>query len=111
MPMRMAPRTLSASSAAMSRKAATATPTCGVLRSPSLTSVVGSEAMRPAACSPMNAKKNPIPTEMASFIDLEMELITHSRTGVTLTRKKRTPDRNTAPSAVCQVTPRPFTTE
>jgi hypothetical protein len=65
----------------------------------------------PAACRPMNARKNPIPTEIASFIDLEMLLMTHSRTGVTLTRKNSTPDKKTAPRAVCQGTPMPFTTE
>ena len=37
-------------------------------------------------------------------------LITHSRMPVRLTIMNSTPDRNTAPSAVSQAWPRPFTT-
>ena len=67
--------------------------------------------MSPAPFNPMTARKKPMPTEMASFCDLEMLSMIHRRTGVTLTRRNSTPEANTAASAASQGMPRPFTTE
>ncbi len=51
-----------------------------------------------------------MPAAIASFKLLGMALMTHSRKCVTLTIRKSTPERNTAPRAVCQGYPMPFTT-
>jgi hypothetical protein len=111
MPIRMAPWTLRASSAAMRMNAATAMATAGVLTLPSVTSVTGSAAINPVPCMPMTARNRPMPADMAIFNDLEMLSIIHWRTGVTLTRRNSKPEANTAASAACHGRFMPFTTE
>ncbi len=94
----------------MTMNASTARATLADFRSPIVTSVAGLAAMMPALFRPMIARKKPMPAAMASLRLFGMELITHSRNGVTLTMRNSMPDRNTAPSAICHGTPSPCTT-
>ena len=73
--------------------------------SPSRAKVALSATMMPAFFSAMTARNSPMPAEMASFSDFGIALKIHSRTGSTLNIRNSTPDRNTAPSATCQLWP------
>ena len=55
-------------------------------------------------CSPIVPRKRPIPAPIPNLSDIGTALISHSRIRSRLTTKISTPDRNTAPNAVCQGT-------
>ena len=65
----------------------------------------------PALTSPMKAMNRPIPAAMACLSELGIASITISRTRRKVSRKKTTPETNTAANATCHDTPRPSTTE
>ena len=52
----------------------------------------------------------PIPALTAAYNSEGIDAMIHWRTPVTVRIRNATPERNTAPSAVCQGTPMPFTT-
>ncbi len=109
-PMMMAPGTLREASPAMSRNPAAASRACGFDRSPRVTSVTGSPATMPAFCSPISARKSPMPAAMPSFKFIGIASISQARKGESDSAKKSRPERNTHPSASCQLPPSSGTT-
>ncbi len=65
----------------------------------------------PAFFRPRNATNMPIPAPTASFICMGMASMIFSRTFVTASTKKITPDRKVPDSASCHGIPIPSTTE
>ena len=72
--------------------------------------VAGSDTMMPALRSPMNAMKSPTPAATAAYSSDGIAATIACRRPVSVRIKNATPERNTAPSAVCHGTPMPFTT-
>ena len=105
MPIRIAPLTLSRSSATIRKKPSTASTTCGECRSPSVTAVAGEATTMPALLSAIRARNRPMPTVIASRSDCGMPLMICSRIRSTVTSMNRQPEMKTAPSAACQVKP------
>ena len=75
-------------------------------RTPSLTSVTGSAATRPALRRPMKVRNTPIPTAVAERRLGGMAFTMASRTGVTERIRNSTPAQKTMPRATCQGMPR-----
>ncbi len=110
MPMRIAPREPTAISAAISSSPARASSAPGCASGPSVTSVSGWSTTRPAFCSPMIARKSPIPAMVASLIESGIARTSASWAPVSASARKSRPSTKTAASAICQATPRPRTT-
>ena len=51
-----------------------------------------------------------MPTAVAAYSGRGIDSTIHRRTPTAVSSRNSTPDRNTAPSAVCHSTPMPFTT-
>ncbi len=77
---------------------------------PIATKVAGLSTTMPTLRSPMMIRNSPTPAEIATLSVRGMASIIHSRTGVSERATNRTPERNTAPRAVCHGTPMPITT-
>lgn len=77
---------------------------------PSDTKFVSSATMMPEFFSPMNAMKSPIPTPIDDFNTSGTAPIMSFRIPVTVSTKNAIPEMNTAPRAVCQLSPCPSTT-
>ncbi len=103
MPIRMAPRTRSASSAAMMKKPRIANSGPGLVRSPSVTLVAGCATTMSAFDSAIMARNSPMPAAMALRSECGMPLTSHTRMPEIVRNRKITPEMNTAPSACSQV--------
>ena len=75
-----------------------------------VTSVDGLATMIPALRSPMSAMNKPMPTATAAYSSNGIADTIICRTPAAVKIRNATPDRNTAPSAVCHGMPIPFTT-
>jgi hypothetical protein len=78
--------------------------------SPRVTRVAGWSMTMPAFFRAMIARNRPIPAAMPARRARGMLLMIHSRILKIDSRKKITPERNTAPRATCQVWPMVSTT-
>ena len=77
--------------------------------SPNLTSVEASPTIKPAFCNPKKVIKIPIPTVIASFNEVGIELVNISAKGVTATTINKIPATITAAKACWNVSPIVFT--
>ncbi|MNN65201.1 hypothetical protein D3C81_1806830 [compost metagenome] len=105
MPISTAPRTFNDSRPTIRKKPRVARIGAGCLRSPRPTRVAGLSTTIPALCSAISARNKPIPAAMAERSGSGMLFTIHSRIRKIDNRKNITADRNTAPSATCQVWP------
>ena len=109
-PITTAPAICRAASAAISANPTSAAAGANAEKSPNATSVAGLSTTMPALRKPTKATNSPMPAAMPSFKLRGIALMSHSRTGSTLSVTNSTPERNTAPSAACQWCPEPTTT-
>jgi len=84
--------------------------TSGFEMSPKPTSVAGFATIMPPFSSPIKAMNNPMPAEMAIFIEYGMAARIFSRTPVIERSKNRHPLMKTKPSALCHGMPMPMQT-
>ncbi|MCY1529890.1 hypothetical protein D9M68_650610 [compost metagenome] len=110
MPIITAPVTRRASRPTMMKKPSTARIGSGLLRSPRPTRVAGLSTTIMASFSAISARNRPMPAAMAERSARGMLLMIHSRMRKIEIRKNMHAERNTAPSATCQVCPMCSTT-
>jgi len=103
MPIRMAPRTRSASSDAITKKPRMAKSGPWVVRLPSVTLVAGWATTMPALDSAIMARNSPMPAAMALRSECGMPLTSQTRMPDIVRNRKMMPEMNTAPSACSQV--------
>jgi hypothetical protein len=96
-PMMMAPGTFRDASPAMSKNPTAARRACGFDRLPRVTSVTGSSATMPAFCSPISARKSPMPAAMPSFRFMGRRSARRAR--ATATARRRAGQRGTREQA------------
>ena len=87
----------------MRKKPSQASSTGMECMSPSVTRVLGEATTIPALLRPMMAKKSPIPAEVPARKVCGMPVMSSERSPSAEMSRKRQPDRNTAPSAACQL--------
>ena len=102
MPMTTAPATLRAARPTMAMNPAKVAAGPNETKSPKDTRVASSSTMMPALRRPTSAMNKPMPAAMPSFRLRGIASTSHWRTGSTLKTTNSTPERNTAPKAVCQ---------
>ncbi len=110
MPIRIAPFTFQACSAAISARPTSDRAVVGLVRSPSETKVEGLATITPESFNPMKAMNRPMPPATAANSETGMALMISCRTPTRVRTRKATPERKTQPSAVSQGTPMPLTT-
>ena len=76
--------------------------------SPNPMPVAGSLTTMPPSRSPMSVMKRPMPTPIASFIEVGTALTTASRRPVSTSANAITPSITTQAMPTCQVSPRPM---
>ena len=106
----MAALTLHANSAAVSNNPKIASSVLGCRRFPSVTSVAELDTTMPELRSPMKAMNNPMPAATAEYSSNGIAAMIICRTPAKVKMRNATPERKTAPNAVSQGTPMPFTT-
>ena len=111
MPINMAARTRQASSAAISSKPKIASAVFLSLRCPRVTVVAALGTTIPELRRPIKAMKSPTPAATAACSSNGMAERMIWRTPSSVSRKKASPETNTAPSAACHGMPMPLTTE
>ena len=111
MPISMAARTRHAMSAPISNRPKSASAVLLSLRLPSVTVVAALGTMMPELRNPISAMKSPTPAATAEYSSNGMVEMISWRTPRSVSTKKATPEMKTAPSAACQGTPIPLTTE
>ncbi len=104
-PIRIAPRTLSASRAAMIKKPPIARRGPDSRKSPRPTSVAGLSTTTPALFNPIRARNMPIPAAIALRNECGMPSTSQRRIPVTVRNRKIMPEMKTAPSACCHEKP------
>ena len=109
-PMRMAPFTARACSAAMMKRPSMASAGVGAVSFPSATVVPALATITPASFRPMNAMKSPIPPLTAANSERGTALMMSCRTPASVRMRNATPEMKTQPSATCHGTPMVFTT-
>ena len=107
-PINRAPLIRLASRKIMTSRPTRPMPTVAV-RGPALIRVTGSPMTRPRFRNPMNVMNRPMPTEMAEINASGMASTSLRLSPSAVSIIKNTPERNTTPRAVCQVTPSPRT--
>ena len=110
MPIRIAPVTFSASSAAMMKNPSMASSGAGAIMCPRVTEVASLVTTIPAFFSAMMPRNIPMPAAIALRIECGMPATSQRRTPVTVRIRKMQPEMKTAPSACCQVNPSAPTT-
>ena len=109
-PQMIAPRCPRAMSPTVSASPASERSGPGAASVPSVTNVASFATTIPALRSPRNAMKSPIPPATAVLIERGIASTTSARTRPAVRSRNATPERKTAPSAVCHGTPIPSTT-
>ncbi len=104
MPSRMAPFTRRTINTSVSKIPTQAACTPGSAKLPRLTKVAGLPTTSFALRNPTNAINIPIPPAVACFNPSGIPFTICSRTRVTVSSTNSTPEKNTAPSAVCHGT-------
>ncbi|MCY1549931.1 hypothetical protein D9M68_861370 [compost metagenome] len=100
---RMAPNTLRWLSTAISRKQAAASRAEGSPKEPMVSRVAGLSTTIPAVFRPIRPRNRPTPAPMAKRKLIGMLFSSHSRIFDRLMIMNSTPERNTAPRAICQL--------
>ena len=109
-PISIAARTRHADSAAIKIKPNIASSVFLSRRLPSVTIVAGLGTTMPALRSPIIAMNRPIPAATAAYSSFGIASTINWRMPASVRIRNATPERNTAPSAVCHGIPIPLTT-
>jgi hypothetical protein len=102
MPIKRAARTFLTSRATIRMRPTSASTVVGLRMLPRPTSVLGSATTRPALRKPMRAMKRPMPLATAAYSSWGMARRIICRMPAAVMARKMTPERKTAPRAVCQ---------
>ncbi len=105
MPIRIAPLTFSASSAAITKNPMIASSGAAWVMSPSPMKVASLATTIPAFFSAMMPRNMPMPAATALRIECGIPATSQRRTPVTVRIRKMQPEMNTAPKPCCQVKP------